>query len=135
MRALIVTDDPAATEILAREARNFQFQPDIFRELDAAVQAFRERQHQLVLTTFGLGSVSGVDVCREIRKPEPRSRALIVVAAAAETDVEAILEAGADDYVIFPAEARTLWLRMRVATRRVHDRQESARIENDLRLS
>jgi PAS domain S-box-containing protein len=135
MRALIVTNDPAAAEILAREVRGLQFEPDIFRELDPAVQAFRERQHQLVLTTFGLGSVSGPDVARAIRKLEPRSRTLIVIAGAAETNWKAILDAGADDYVIFPADPQTLRLRLRVAARRVHDREESARVENDLRLS
>jgi PAS domain S-box-containing protein len=135
MHALIVADDAAAAELMAREARLLQFEPELFRDVETALTAFQERNHPLVLATYGLGSVSGVDVCQGIRKIEERSRALIIVATAENADLETLLDAGADDYMIFPAETRTLRLRMRVAARRVRDRMASAQIENDLRLS
>ena len=65
-----------------------------------------------------LPKLSGVDVCREIRKT---SQVPIIMVTAKSEEIDAVvgLEAGADDYVTKPYRFRELVARMRAALRRV----------------
>ena len=64
-----------------------------------------------------LPKISGVDVCRELRK---RSQVpiIMVTAKGAEIDTVVGLEVGADDYVTKPYRIRELVARMRAVLRR-----------------
>ena len=68
-----------------------------------------------------LPRVSGIDVCREMRK---RSQVpiIMVTAKGAEIDTVVGLEVGADDYVTKPYRLRELVARMRAVLRRARRR-------------
>jgi len=70
-----------------------------------------------VLLDVMLPKVSGIDVCREMRK---RSQVpiIMVTAKSAEIDTVVGLEVGADDYITKPYRMRELTARMRAALRR-----------------
>jgi len=72
----------------------------------------------LIVLDLGLPDQDGIDVCREIRR---WSQAPIVVLSArhSEQEKEALLDAGADDYVTKPFGVEELLARIRVALRRV----------------
>ena len=67
-----------------------------------------------------LPRISGIDVCRQIRK---RSQVpiIMVTAKGAEIDTVVGLEVGADDYVTKPYRMRELVARMRAVLRRIPD--------------
>ena len=71
----------------------------------------------LVLLDVMLPRVSGIDVCRQLRK---RSQVpiIMVTAKGAEIDTVVGLEVGADDYVTKPYRLRELVARMRAVLRR-----------------
>jgi two-component system response regulator RegX3 len=76
----------------------------------------------LVLLDVMLPRISGIDVCRQLRK---RSQVpiIMVTAKGAEIDTVVGLEVGADDYVTKPYRLRELVARMRAVLRRApHDR-------------
>ena len=71
----------------------------------------------LVLLDVMLPGLSGIDVCRQLRK---RSQVpiIMVTAKSAEIDTVVGLEVGADDYVTKPYRLRELVARMRAVLRR-----------------
>jgi two-component system response regulator RegX3 len=64
--------------------------------------------------------MSGIDVCREIRKTS-HVPIIMVTAKSEEIDTVVGLEVGADDYVTKPYRIRELVARMRAALRRAQD--------------
>ena len=64
-----------------------------------------------------LPTISGIDVCRELRRFTD-TPIIMVTAKAAEIDTVVALEVGADDYVTKPYRLRELVARMRAVLRR-----------------
>ena len=71
----------------------------------------------LVLLDVMLPKISGVDVCRELRR---RSTVPIIMVTAKGMEIDTVvgLEVGADDYVASPTKLRELVARMRAVLRR-----------------
>jgi two-component system response regulator RegX3 len=83
----------------------------------AALEAFRAESPALVILDLMLPQVTGLDVCRAIRK-ESTVPVIMVTAKASEADKVAGLELGADDYVTKPFSMRELLSRVRANLRR-----------------
>ncbi len=99
---------------LAREG----FRVEVARDGAEALARFDEVQPDLVLLDVMLPRVSGIDVCRELRK---RSRVPIIMVTAKGSEIDTVvgLEVGADDYITKPYRMRELVARMRAVSRRV----------------
>lgn len=67
----------------------------------------------LVLLDLNLPSLSGLDICEQIKAQKPHLPVLILTARTSESDVVAGLEKGADDYVAKPFRPRELLARVR----------------------
>src|ERR1700739_58869 len=79
-----------------------------------------ERKPDLVLLDWMLPLVSGIEVCRRIRRsPETRALPVIILTARGEeTDRVRGLDSGADDYVVKPFSPSELVARLRAVMRR-----------------
>ncbi len=114
---LIVEDEPsfvdALTVGLSREGFRVESAPDGVEGLDR----FRDTNPDIVLLDVMLPRLSGIDVCREIRK-ESSVPIIMVTARSEEIDTVVGLEVGADDYVSKPYRLRELVARMRAVLRR-----------------
>ena len=85
---------------------------------DTAVNvAIKENPH-LILLDVMLPGLSGLDVCRELRKKGIRAPIIMLTARGEEIDRVLGLEIGADDYVSKPFSLRELMARIRVRLRR-----------------
>src|SRR5207249_58824 len=93
------------------------FRVQVARDGAQALDLFDAIDPDLVLLDVMLPKVSGIDVCRQLRK---RSQVpiIMVTAKGAEIDTVVGLEVGADDYVTKPYRLRELVARIRAVLRR-----------------
>ena len=123
---LVVEDEDSFVEALSIGLRREGFRVQIARDGAQALDLFDAVNPDLVLLDVMLPRVSGIDVCRQLRK---RSQVpiIMVTAKGAEIDTVVGLEVGADDYVTKPYRLRELVARMRAVLRRSpRDRQQDA---------
>jgi two-component system alkaline phosphatase synthesis response regulator PhoP len=117
-RILIVEDEPDLLRGL-----ELNITAEGYRVLTAAtgdagvVEALRERPDLVILDVM-LPGMSGLDVCRELRKKHFEAPIIMLTARAEEVDRVVGLEIGADDYVTKPFGVRELLARIRVRLRR-----------------
>ncbi|MBK5223594.1 MAG: response regulator transcription factor [Acidimicrobiia bacterium] len=115
---LVVEDEEAFVEALTVGLKREGFRVHVARDGAEALSLFPVIAPDLVLLDVMLPKVSGIDVCREIRKTS-KVPIIMVTAKAAEIDTVVGLEVGADDYITKPYRLRELVARMRAVLRRV----------------
>ncbi|HYJ46662.1 MAG TPA: response regulator transcription factor [Pyrinomonadaceae bacterium] len=130
---LIVEDDPDIAESLRynleREGLTARIAETGERGLAAALDA--RNPPALVILDLMLPGMSGLDLCRRLRR-EPATRRtpiIMLTARAAEADRVAGFDLGADDYITKPFSVRELMARVRAVLRRV-DENSPARYED-----
>jgi two-component system response regulator RegX3 len=126
---LIVEDEESFVEALVVGLKREGFLVKVARDGAEAIEMFDDVRPDLLLLDVMLPKVSGIDVCREIRR---RSRVpiIMVTAKASEIDTVVGLEVGADDYVTKPYRLRELVARMRAVLRR-SPREEPIPVSGD----
>ena len=114
---LVVEDEPSFVEALSIGLRREGFTVAIATDGFEALDRFDIVRPDLVLLDVMLPRVSGIDVCRELRK-KTRVPIIMVTARSSELDAVVGLEIGADDYVTKPYSPRELLARIRAVLRR-----------------
>ena len=114
---LVVEDEESFVDALMVSLRREGFLVHVARDGVEALRMFDEVDPDLLLLDVMLPKLSGIDVCRQIRK---RSQVPIIMVTAKSEEIDAVvgLEVGADDYVTKPYRFRELVARMRAALRR-----------------
>jgi two-component system response regulator RegX3 len=114
---LVVEDEDSFVEALTIGLRREGFRVQVARDGVEALDVFDAVAPDLVLLDVMLPRMSGIDVCRELRR---RSVVpiIMITAKSAEIDTVVGLEVGADDYVTKPYRMRELVARMRAVLRR-----------------
>ncbi len=116
-RVLVVEDEPAIVEAVsyALELEGFQVASALGgRE---GLEAARRLNPSVVILDVMLPGMSGLDVCRQLRR-ESDVPIIMLTAKEAEADKVAGLELGADDYMTKPFSMRELVARVRAQLRR-----------------
>jgi DNA-binding response OmpR family regulator len=111
-RLLIVDGDAVFRRELRVECEQFGYQVIEAETAADGLRQFEERSPNLVLLEAVLPDGSGLDVCRNVRRSDPKVPILMVSARGEEIDVVVGLEIGADDYVIKPVRMRELLARI-----------------------
>jgi DNA-binding response OmpR family regulator len=117
-RILVVEDDRAVQKALKRLFEAEGFAVDISGDGKAALEAYRSAAPAAVVLDLRLPTMSGRDVCREIKQQAPTLPVIVLSAASDVSDKVLLLELGADDYVTKPFSPRELLARVRAALRR-----------------
>ena len=115
---LIVEDEVSFVEALVVGLKREGFLVKVARDGAEALSLFDAVRPDLILLDVMLPKVSGIDVCRELRR-KSQVPIIMVTAKGAEIDTVVGLEVGADDYVSKPYRLRELVARMRSVLRRV----------------
>src|SRR5256884_1624942 len=117
-RILVVEDDRAVQKALKRLFESEGFAVEISADGKPAWDAYRATGPAAIVLDLRLPSMSGRDVCREIKQQSPAVPVIVLSAASDVSDKVLLLELGADDYVTKPFSPRELLARVRAALRR-----------------
>jgi two-component system, OmpR family, response regulator RegX3 len=114
---LLVEDEESFIDALLVGLKREGFRVEVARDGYEALERFDVVKPDLVLLDVMLPRISGIDVCRQLRK-KTQVPLIMVTAKGSEIDTVVGLEVGADDYVTKPYRIRELVARMRAVLRR-----------------
>ena len=117
---LVVEDEAALATMLRYNLEKQGFLVDEAVDGQEALTRIAEAQPDIVLLDWMLPAMSGIEVCRQVRRrPQTRDLPVIMVTARTE-DQDAVrgLNTGADDYITKPFSMDALLARMRALLRR-----------------
>ena len=114
---LVVEDETSYVEALTVGLTREGFRVEVATDGVEALGKFDLVRPDIVLLDVMLPKMSGIDVCRQLRK-RTQVPIIMVTAKGAEIDTVVGLEVGADDYVAKPYRMRELVARMRAVMRR-----------------
>ena len=118
MRILIVEDEPAAAQMLAKGLREQTYAVDLAGDGEAALYQVSINDYDLILLDVNLPGKDGLEVCRELRANGLTVPVLMLTARDAVQDRVAGLDTGADDYLTKPYAFHELLARVRAILRR-----------------
>ena len=117
---LVVEDEAPLLTLLRYNLEKQGFRVEEAADGEEALARVAEARPDLVLLDWMLPSLSGLEVCRQIRR-RPATRDLPVIMLTARTeqqDAVRALDTGADDYISKPFEMENLLARIRALLRR-----------------
>lgn len=122
---LVVEDEPAIAETITYALQTEGFGPVWKTTGREALAVLAAQPVALVVLDVGLPDMSGLDVCRELRK---RHTVPVIFLTARSSEVDKIigLELGADDYLAKPFSPRELTARIRAVLRRSNPGQAAS---------
>ena len=121
-RILICEDEPDLQNLLALSFERAGWKPVIAGTGPEALEALAQAPLPAVLLLdIHLPGISGLEICRRIRRDPALAELPIVLVTALGDEVDRVVgfEVGADDYVVKPFSVRELVLRVRALSRRI----------------
>ncbi|WP_283937490.1 phosphate regulon transcriptional regulator PhoB [Sphingomonas anseongensis] len=118
---LLVEDDRALADLLIWHFEREGYEIVRTADGDEALVLAEERVPDLVILDWMIEGVSGIEVCRRLRRRESTAAVPIIMLTARGEESDRIrgLETGADDYVTKPFSPRELLARVGAVLRRV----------------
>lgn len=114
---LIVDDDPQFRRVLRTTLAAKGYEVSEARNGTEALERIRNARHDVALLDINMPEMTGIEICREIRKSSEMPIIMLTVRNT-ENDKVVALDAGADDYITKPFGANELLARIRAALRR-----------------
>jgi diguanylate cyclase (GGDEF)-like protein len=124
-RILIAEDSPVCRKLLEHALAGQPYDLCFATNGKEALEQYSEYRPDILITDWVMPDVSGLEVCRQIRKSESMYTYIVLVTHNAERNhlIEG-LDAGADDYLTKPFDVGELLARIRVGCRIVHMSRE-----------
>lgn len=117
MRILVVEDEKGIANFIKDGLEEENFAVDVSPDGNNGLQMALSNEYDLILLDWMVPGISGIEVCRQIRKIN--NSVPIIFLTAKDTVQETVfgLEAGANDYIRKPFEFEELLVRIRVQLR------------------
>lgn len=120
---LIVEDDSDIAESLVYNLKREGFRPLVAESGEKGLRIALDEKStpSLILLDLMLPGMTGLELCRRLRREETTERIPIIMltAKAAEADKISGLDTGADDYIVKPFSTKEVVARVRAVLRRV----------------
>ena len=120
-RMLLVEDDASLAELLVWHFSREDFDVQHTKDGEEALLLARETPPDIVLLDWMVEGLSGIEVCRRLRRTPATQNVPIIMLTARGEEEDRVrgLETGADDYVTKPFSPRELVARVGAVLRRV----------------
>jgi two-component system KDP operon response regulator KdpE len=127
-RVLVVDDEAQITRVLRTALSAQGYDVRAANEPEEALRIFEDWAPDLMVTDLMMPGMTGVELCRAIRKKSKMPILVLSVRDQERSKIEA-LDAGADDYVTKPFSVQELLARVRAHLRRAPERVTDAPVE------
>ena len=118
---LVVEDETALVELLRYNLEQSGFRVAVAHDGEEALRSVQEDVPDLILLDWMLPLMSGIEVCRQLRRQTSTANVPIIMLTARGEEGDRVrgLDAGADDYVPKPFSPTELIARIRAVLRRI----------------
>jgi diguanylate cyclase (GGDEF)-like protein len=118
LSVLVVDDSPIYCKLVEQALEGHDYSVTFARSGREALELFAQNAHDIVITDWMMPDVSGIDLCRQIRKSELSYTYVILLTSISDKQmVVKGLAAGADDYLTKPFDPGELCARIGVGRR------------------
>ena len=119
MKILIADDDAMSRQLLSGLVKEWGHEPVLAENGEEAWSLVTEQKLQLVIVDWMMPRLTGVGLCERIRAADLTQYVYLILLTSRKDSDEIItgLNAGADDYVTKPFDARELEVRLNVGIR------------------
>jgi len=117
MRILIVEDEPGISNFLRDGLTEEFFAVDVIDNGKKALELVSINEYDLILLDWMIPGISGIEVCRQIRKSNSAIPIIFLTAKDTVDDTVFGLDSGANDYIKKPFKFEELLARIRVQLR------------------
>ena len=120
LKILVVEDEPNQVELIEFNLNSEGYEVVVARDGEEALNLAEEENPDLILLDWMLPKVSGIEVCRQLRRSKMTREIPIVMLTARSEESDKIrgLDIGADDYITKPYSIKEFLARVRAAMRR-----------------
>ncbi len=120
-RVLVVEDDASIAELLEWHLGRAGYSVVQTGDGEEAMLLAREAPPDLVLLDWMIEGISGLEVCRRLRRSSETANVPIIMLTARGEEEDRVrgLETGADDYILKPFSPRELLARIEAVLRRI----------------
>lgn len=128
---LLVEDEASQREILRYNLEAAGYEVLEAADGDEGLLLLAEQAPDLVLLDWMLPGVSGIEICRRMKRQASSRDIPVIMLSARSEEVDRVrgLETGADDYMVKPFSLRELMARIRTQLRRTRPGTTGTRLE------
>ncbi len=121
-KILVVEDEIDIKNLIVYALENKGYDLISTDDGEKAIKLVKENKPNIIILDWMLPSVSGLEVCRTIRRDETTQHIPIIMLTAKSTENDKILglDSGADDYITKPFSTNELFSRVKAILRRVN---------------
>jgi DNA-binding response OmpR family regulator len=133
-QVLIVEDHADIRNLVALHLKDMDCQVTLAADGADGMSCARDTAYDLIVLDWMLPGVSGIDICRDVRKQKKNTPILMLTAKTEESDRVIGLDAGADDYVAKPFSVPEFRARVRAIFRRDEASNGGAELDSQQRV-
>ena len=118
---LLIEDDENITELVRYNVEKAGYKVSCEADGEEGLYTAIAEQPDVILLDWMLPSVSGLEICRQLRRKNETANVPIIMLTARADEPDRIrgLETGADDYIVKPFSPKELVVRIKAVLRRV----------------
>ena len=124
MKILIVEDEPKVASFIQKGLEENSYEAEVVYDGLSGEKLAQMNKYDLFILDVVIPGISGLDLCKKLKKSFPDVPVLILTALGTTDDKITGFDAGADDYLVKPFEFRELLARIKVLLKKAWPPQD-----------
>lgn len=128
LKLLVVEDEPKIGAFLKEGLEEHGYEVDLVTDGRQGQEKILNPDYAMLIFDVLLPHVTGIELCRQVRKKNTRIPILMLTALGTTDDKVKGFDSGADDYLVKPFEFQELLVRIKALTRRGGEEQRPGNV-------